>query len=72
MTARTIKPWVPAKVHAGDAHLAAAAFVLKTLHGEEGAVDKVYIVSANLAHLAVEDMRIAGITVVSPEISSIR
>ncbi|MBB5605982.1 MULTISPECIES: hypothetical protein [unclassified Janthinobacterium] len=57
---------VPSKVHAGDMHVASAALVLHTLAQEECAVDKVFIVSSNLPHLAVKEMAAIGIDVVSP------
>ncbi|WP_300752390.1 hypothetical protein [Janthinobacterium sp.] len=56
----------PSKVHAGDMHVASAALVLHTLAQEECAVDKVFIVSSNLPHLAVKEMALIGIDVVSP------
>lgn len=57
---------VPPNVHAGDMHVASAAIVLHTLAQEEMADDKVFIVSNNLAHLAVKEMAAIGISVVSP------
>lgn len=60
------KNQVPSKVHAGDMHVASAALVLHTLAQEECAADKVFIVSSNLPHLAVKEMAVIGIDVVSP------
>ena len=57
---------VPSAVHAGDIHVASAALVLHTLAQEEGVADKVFIVSSNLAHLAVKDLAAMGISVLSP------
>jgi hypothetical protein len=57
---------VPQKVNAGDVHVASAALVLQALSKEQGCVDKVFIVSNNLAHLAVKEMMAIGIHVTSP------
>ena len=57
---------VPTSVNKGDTHVACAALVLHSLSHAEGLADKIYIVSSNLAHLAVKDMKAIGINVVSP------
>lgn len=57
---------VPPTVHAGDIHVASAALVLHILAQQEGAADKVFIVSNNLKHLAVKKMAAIGIDVISP------
>lgn len=57
---------VPSTVHAGDIHVASAALVLHNFAQEQGDLDKVIIVSDNLAHLAVKEMKAIGIGVVSP------
>ncbi len=57
---------VPLQVHAGDVHVASAALVLQTLAQEEGVADRVFVVSDNLAHLAVHAMAAIGVSVVSP------
>ncbi|RFP09857.1 hypothetical protein D0T26_28540 [Duganella sp. BJB489] len=53
-------------MHAGDIHVASAALVLHILAQQEGAADKVFIVSNNLKHLAVKKMAAIGIDVISP------
>lgn len=60
------KKMVPPQVNAGDIHLASAALVLHTLSLEEGAEDKVFIVSSNLRHLAVKEMAAIGVNAISP------
>ena len=59
---------VPARVHANDRHLVAAAFVLVKGLDEEESPDlhKVLIVSNNTKHLATTDSRKLGIDVVKP------
>lgn len=57
---------LPAAVHEDDKHVAAAAIVLLNYAKESGGPDKVFIVSANLKHLAVKEMRALGIEVVRP------
>lgn len=57
---------VPVGVDAGDKHVAAAALVLRDLALQDNANDKVYIVSNNLKHLAVSDMKQLGVFVVPP------
>ena len=57
---------VPAAVHQGDRHVAAAAITLLKYVNECSVTDKVFIVSANLKHLAVNDMRAIGIEVLGP------
>ncbi len=57
---------VPARVHAGDKHIAAAAMVLADTALPFNAADKVYIVSSNSKHLAVPAMARLGILVVAP------
>lgn len=57
---------VPSNVNAGDTHVASASLVLHELSQQEGCNDKVFIVSNNLAHLAVNEMKALGISVVSP------
>lgn len=55
---------VPAAVDAGDKHVAAASLVL--LDYAENANDKVFILSNNLKHLAVADMKALGVAVIRP------
>ncbi|MCX2861206.1 hypothetical protein OOZ63_05065 [Paucibacter sp. PLA-PC-4] len=57
---------VPTGVNKGDIHVASAALVLHGLSHGEGLSDKIYVVSSNLVHLAVKDMKAIGIGVVSP------
>jgi hypothetical protein len=57
---------LPAAIHKGDKHVAAAAIVLLNYAKEFGGPDKILIVSANLKHLAVKEMRALGIEVVRP------
>ncbi|MFM8865882.1 MAG: hypothetical protein ACKOFG_13455 [Limnohabitans sp.] len=58
---------VPVKVNKGDVHVVAAAIRLKAVLATEGSpADKVFIVSANLKHLAVRDTAKLGIEVVGP------
>jgi len=57
---------LPAAVHEGDEHVAAAAIVLLNYAKESGGPDKIFVVSANLKHLAAKEMRALGIAVVRP------
>ncbi|MBP1203164.1 hypothetical protein JOD97_001178 [Duganella sp. 1411] len=57
---------VPAAVDVGDKHVAAAALVLRDLALQDNPDDKVFIVSSNVKHLAVADMKRLGILVVAP------
>jgi len=51
-------------VDAGDRHVAAAGLVL--LDYAEDANDRVFIVSSNVKHMAVDDMTALGIEVIQP------
>ena len=57
---------VPAAVDVGDKHVAAAALVLRDLALQDNPDDKVFIVSSNVKHLAVADMKRLGVLVVAP------
>jgi hypothetical protein len=57
---------VPDAVDLGDRHVAAAAIVLLNYANRSGSADKVFIVSANIKHLAAKEMHAMGIEVVSP------
>jgi hypothetical protein len=58
---------VPAGVHTDDVHVASAAILLRHLLASEGSpADKVFLVSSNVRHLAVDDMGRLGINVVTP------
>jgi hypothetical protein len=57
---------VPSAVDAGDKHVAAAGLVLLNYAQQFSDDDKVYIVSSNLRHLAVAEMALLGVSVVSP------
>ena len=57
---------VPPKVDQGDVHIVSAALVALEYTQQFGQKDKVYIVSSNLKHLAVDDVKALGINVVSP------
>lgn len=48
---------VPKKVDAGDVHVVSAALILKDLAAEFSPDDKIFIVSHNTAHLAVNDVK---------------
>lgn len=64
--APTVLARVPAAVDVGDKHVAAAALVVRDLALQDNADDKIFIVSSNLKHLAVDEMRRLGILVVAP------
>lgn len=65
--AARIAQHVPPAVNKGDVHVACAAIFLKhLLVSEGGASDKVFLVSSNVKHLAVDDMEKLGINVVRP------
>jgi hypothetical protein len=57
---------VPLKVDHGDVHIVSAALVALDYTQQFEQEDKVYIVSSNLKHLAVDDVKALGINVVSP------
>lgn len=57
---------VPKEVDAGDVHVASAALVLRDHFCADGKNNKVFIVTNNLAHLAVAEMEALGVGVVSP------
>jgi hypothetical protein len=57
---------VPPTVDSGDVHIVSAALVALDYAQEFEQDDKVFIVSSNLKHLAVNDLKALGITVVSP------
>ena len=57
---------VPKAVSGSDIHVASAGLVLRILSDEEKSADKVYVVSANLRDLAIKDMKLLGVNVVSP------
>jgi hypothetical protein len=57
---------VPARVDRGDTHVVAAAMVVKGLCEKFEPKSKVFIVSSNTAHLAVNEVGAAGIEVVKP------
>ncbi|MEV4777993.1 hypothetical protein [Burkholderia sp. LMU1-1-1.1] len=57
---------VPAAVNVADRHVAAAALVLRDLVLQDNAHNRVIIVSNNLKHLAVADMRRLDVLVVAP------
>lgn len=54
---------VPKQVHSGDIHVVSAALVVKHYADQ---LDKAYIVSNNLVHLAVSEVGKLGVTVISP------
>lgn len=57
---------VPPAVHTKDRHLASAAIVLKTFASEESPLDRVLLVTSNIKHLAVKEMKTIGIEVLTP------
>lgn len=57
---------VPGAVHPEDKHVAAAGLVLLSYAQQFNDNDRVFIVSSNLKHLAVTDMALLGVSVVSP------
>jgi hypothetical protein len=57
---------VPPTVDSGDVHIVSAALVALDYAQEFEQDDKVFIVSSNLKHLAVNDLKTLGVTVVSP------
>ncbi len=57
---------VPASVHAGDIHIAAACLVLQDSLSEEPGCNKVFLVSKNLKHLPVKSLKALGIEVSKP------
>jgi len=66
-SASHITQQVPAAVDKGDAHVAQAAILMRQLLASEGIVsDRVFLVSSNLNHLAVQDMGQLGIEVIRP------
>ncbi|MGE4243214.1 hypothetical protein [Ramlibacter sp.] len=57
---------VPAEVQANDKHVAAAALQLRAALDEEGESGEVCLVTNNLRHLAVEQMKALGVEVLTP------
>jgi len=57
---------VPAEVQANDRHVAAAALQLRAVLDEEGEPGEVCLVSNNLRHLAIEQMKALGVEVLTP------
>lgn len=65
--AASVRARVPAAVVGDDMHVAAAALVLRDYAQRYRFLnDRVYIVSSNLKHLAVAEMRRLGVLVVAP------